>query len=126
MAQDFWASSGFSRLVATPQGLAPTDAWIARFLERDELRPPADAGPREQAMFARLAANPRAAVAAEALEAVVDPDARENWAEFLRFRDRLARARVAEVIQILHVLHLGRDLLDEGPLHVLFRQHVLD
>lgn len=91
MAQDFWASSGFSRLVATPQGLAPTDAWIARFLERDELCPPADAGPREKAMFARLRANPRAAVASEALEAIEDADARENWAEFLRFRDRLAR-----------------------------------
>ena len=90
MAQDFWASSGFSRLVATPQGLAPTDAWIARFLERDELRPPADAGPREKAMFARLGANPRAVVAPEALEAIEDADARENWAEFLRFRDRLA------------------------------------
>jgi hypothetical protein len=90
VTQDFWASSGYSRLVATAEGLAPTDAWIARFLERDELRPPADAGPRERAMHARLAANPRAVVAPEALEAIEDPDARENWTEFLRFRDRLA------------------------------------
>lgn len=90
VAQDFWASSGFARLVATAQGLAPTDAWLARFLDRDELRPPADAGPRERAMQARLAANPRAVVAPEALEAVEDPEARENWAEFLRFRDRVA------------------------------------
>jgi len=90
MAQDFWASSGYSRLVATPQGLAPTDGWIARFLERDELRPPADAGPREKAMHARLSADPRAAVAPETLAAIEDADARDNWAEFLRFRDRLA------------------------------------
>jgi uncharacterized protein DUF6352 len=90
VAQDFWASSGFAQLAATPQGLVPTDAWLARFLDRDELRPPADAGPRECAMHTRLAADPRAVVAPEALEAVEDPEARGNWAEFLRFRDRVA------------------------------------
>jgi hypothetical protein len=100
MAQDFWASSGFSRLVATPQGLAPTDAWIARFLERDELRLPADAGPREKALHARLTANPRAAVSREALEAIEDADARDNWSEFLRFRDRLARFPTLEACYI--------------------------
>ena len=89
MAQDFWAASGFHDLEAGAAGLRPTTAWIARFLGRDELMPPADAGPRERAMHARLARDPLARVAAEALEAVEDADARENWAEFLRFRERV-------------------------------------
>ncbi len=89
MAQDFWASSGFRLLGHRPEGLVPTDAWLARFLERGELVPPPDAGPREVAMHRRLSANPLAAVASETLAAIEDSDARDNWAEFLRFRDRV-------------------------------------
>ncbi len=89
MAQDFWASSGYRLLGHGPEGLVATDAWLARFLDRDELRPPEDAGPRERAMHARLAANPRAAVPASALDSIEDADARDNWREFLRFRERL-------------------------------------
>jgi len=88
MAQDFWAASGYRDLEATPGGLKPTAAWIARFLGRDELMPPADAGPRERAMHARLAREPMATVAAQTLADIEDPDARENWREFLRFRER--------------------------------------
>jgi hypothetical protein len=89
VAQDFWASSGYRALGKGPEGLVATDAWLALFLQRDELRPPEDAGPRERAMHARLGANPSAVVAPEALEAVEDADARENWAAFLEFRERL-------------------------------------
>lgn len=89
MAQDFWASSGYRYLARAAGGLAPTEAWLALFLDRDELRPPADAGPREKAMHARLASNPRAQVAPATLADIEDPDARENWAEFLRFRERV-------------------------------------
>ena len=89
MAQDFWASSGFRLLGHRPEGLVPTDAWLARFLERGELVPPPDAGPREVAMHRRLSANPLAAVASETLAAIEDGDARDNWAEFLHFRDRV-------------------------------------
>ena len=89
MAQDFWASSGFAALVPTPEGLAPTPAWFARFMARDELRPPADAGPREIELHAQLTANPMAAVAPARLDRVEDADARENWREFLRFRERV-------------------------------------
>ena len=90
MAQDFWAASGYALLRKGPEGLVANEAWIARFLDREELLPPAEAGPRELAMHARLKANPAAQVAPEALEAIEDDDARENWAEFLRFRERVA------------------------------------
>ena len=39
MAQDFWASSGYRLLESRAEGLAITDAWLARFLEREELFP---------------------------------------------------------------------------------------
>ncbi len=89
MAQDFWSSSGYGLLDRSPEGLVATDAWIAHFLAREELAPPADAGPGERALLARVAAAPRGAVAPGLVAAVEDADARENWSHFLRFRDRL-------------------------------------
>lgn len=90
MTQDFWASSGYRLLERSPEGLAVSDAWLASFLERDELRPPEEAGPSERALHGRLAREPRAPVAAAELAALEDPEARENWRAFLRFRDRVA------------------------------------
>lgn len=89
MTQDFWAASGYRLLDRRDGGLACTDAWLAHLAGRAELLPPQDAGPREKAMHSRLESNPRAVVAAETLASIEDPDARGNWAEFLRFRDRL-------------------------------------
>jgi hypothetical protein len=100
MTQDFWASSGFRLLQRGPGGLAASEAWLARFLDRDELRPPADAGPRERELHARVAADPRAAVPDAALAAVEDDDARENWREFLRFRDRVLAAPSLEAVYL--------------------------
>jgi hypothetical protein len=89
VAQDFWASSGFPLLGRRDAGLVVTDEWLARFLERDELRAPEEAGPRERELHRRLTQNPRAPVPAASLAAVEDADARDNWMQFLRFRDRL-------------------------------------
>ena len=89
MAQDFWASSGYREAAKVAGGLAPTPEWLARFLTRDELVPPPDSGPRERLLHARLAADPLAAVDEAALAAVEDEDARDNWREFLRFRERV-------------------------------------
>lgn len=66
-----------------------TDAWLAGFLDRDELRVPEEAGPGERALHARVASDPRAPLDAGALARIEDPDARENWAQFARFRDRV-------------------------------------
>jgi len=89
VAQDFWASSGYRLLRQDEAGLVATEAWLARFLDRPELAPPAEAGARERALHERLAAAPRASVAPAEVEAVEDQDARENWRAFLRFRDRV-------------------------------------
>src|SRR5258706_6760777 len=89
MAQDFWASSGFSLLERGPEGLIATDAWLARFADRPELVPPAGAGPREVDLHRRLAGEPRAVVSTTLVDSLEDPDARENWTQYLRFRDRV-------------------------------------
>lgn len=105
MAQDFWASSGYRLLERTEAGLHASDAWLARFLAREELVPPADAGPRERSLHERLAADPRSSVSSAEVEAVEDEDARENWRAFLRFRDRvLAHATLEDCYRGLFAL----------------------
>lgn len=89
MAQDFWAASGYRQLEPTLEGLRPTPAWFGRFLEGEELRPPAGAGPLERALHARLAADPLAPVADAQVAALEDADAADNWREFIRFRERV-------------------------------------
>jgi hypothetical protein len=96
MAQDFWASSGFPLLERVHGGFAATDAWLARFLARDELNPPPDAGSRERELHAMVSSRPRASVTPAMLAALDDPDARENWEHFLRFRDRLLQFATLE------------------------------
>ena len=91
MAQDFWASSGYRELERVAGGLRATPAWLARFLTRDELVPPPDSGPQERLLHTRLAGDPLAAVDEATLDAIEDADARDNWREFLRFRERVLR-----------------------------------
>ena len=97
MAQDFWASSGFRFLSRGPEGwLVPGDDYLRHFLARPELAPPPEAGPGERHLHARLAEKPRLEIREADLAAVEDGDARENWVEFLRFRDRLLAAGSVE------------------------------
>ncbi len=115
MAQDFWASSGFHLLGREGRGLVASDAWLARFAEREELEPPPEAGAAERELHALLATHPRAPVSPEMLAAVEDADARENWTQYLRFRDRVAgHATLEEAYLDL----FGRDSVDLAPAFV--------
>jgi hypothetical protein len=89
VAQDFWASSGYRLLAREGGRLQLTDAWLVHLLEREELLPPTDAGRRERRLHARLLEAPRSAVPATEIASLEDADARENWAHFVAFRDRL-------------------------------------
>lgn len=89
MAQDFWAASGYRLLEHRAGEIVATDAWLAAFLDREELVAPAEACRGERALHRRLKADPRAPIEAAALAAVEDPDARENWRLFLEFRERV-------------------------------------
>ncbi len=112
MGQDFWASSGFATLGHGAAGLVATGPWFARFLAGDELMPPDEAGPRERALHAKLAADPLAAVEPGELAAVEDADARENWSEFLRFRDRVA---AFPSLEACYVDLFSREAVDLAP-----------
>lgn len=87
---DFWVASGHhlcdvaahGRLGATP------DLWRA-FLARPELIPPEEACDAERALHAALMREPLQPVAPARIAALADADARENFAQFLAFRDRV-------------------------------------
>ena len=116
MAQDFWASSGFRLLEKREDGLGVTDEWLARFLGREELAPPHEAGPGERELHTRLLLDPRVDVSDSDLAAVEDEDARENWEHFLRFRARVLR--FATVEQAYVDLYLEGGEVDLAPFFV--------
>lgn len=94
---DFWRSSGWHLCGRDPGGrLVVTDALLRAWLLRPEMRPPKEACPAERALHERLLAAPQAPVGGADLAALADPDARDNWEVFLRFRDRLLAAPTLE------------------------------
>lgn len=97
VAGDPWVASGHHLCDRDPAGrLVPTpDLWRA-FLARPELLPPEEACAAELALHTTLLADPLRPVADADLAALADADARENWAHFLRFRDRVAAAPTLE------------------------------
>lgn len=87
---DFWRSCGYMLLDRTPEGhLVVTDAFLRSLLQRPELAPVAESCAGELALHQRLVDQPRSEVDAAQLAAVTDADARDNYAIWLRFRQRL-------------------------------------
>jgi len=95
--QDFWPSSGFTRLQRNPRGwLMPTDDYLRLFLARPELALLPESCAAEQALHAALQTDPARPVSEDQLQALEDPDARESYGLFLRFRDGLLAAGTLE------------------------------
>ena len=98
---DFWLSSGHVLLERGEHGgLLLTDEFLKAYLVRPELLPPADACEAERRLHATLMEEPRALVEPGAVAAIADPDARENWAVMLNFRDRLLAAPTLEAAYV--------------------------
>jgi hypothetical protein len=94
---EFWTSCGYRLLRADSDGrLVVTDVFLQSFLLRPELVPVLESCAAERAVHDRLLAQPRADVTESDLSAITDPDARENYRVWLRFRDRLAGAATLE------------------------------
>ena len=90
---DFWSSCGYRLLGVTPAGrLSVGDGFLASFLARPELALVAESCAAERALHRRLHDDPRRAVAPAEIDALSDPDARENYRVWLRFRDRMLAA----------------------------------
>jgi len=94
---DFWRSCGYRLLARNADGtLALTDDFLRSLLARPELTPVPESGSAELALHDALIESPRRVVTPSTLDNVDDADARENYAIWLRFRDRLAAAASIE------------------------------
>ncbi|WP_431283503.1 DUF6352 family protein [Humitalea sp. 24SJ18S-53] len=84
---EFWLASGHALCDRTAEGrlVATPDLWRA-FLARPELLPPEEACDAERALHAALMADP---LSPQDPAPLADADARENFAVFLRFRDKV-------------------------------------
>jgi hypothetical protein len=113
---DFWTTSGYRLLKSGADGrLELTDDFLRSFLARPELAPIAESCPAELALHDSLLADPRRATTSDNLARLADPDARENFAIFLRFRDRLL---AADSLEGAYVALFRGDGVDVPPLFV--------
>jgi len=113
---DFWRGCGYHFLARTADGtLAITDDFLRSLLARPELAPVPESGPAELALHDTLLAAPRAEVPPAALDALEDADARENYAIWLRFRERML---AADSIEAAYVRLFAGEGVDVPPLFV--------
>jgi len=73
-----------------------TDDFLRAYFVRPELLPVDESCAVESALHARLLDDPRTSVSPTDLASLADPDARENYAVVLEFRDRLVQAGTVE------------------------------
>jgi hypothetical protein len=90
VSQNLWPSSGYEMLEVDANGhLVVTDAYLRHLLSRPEIAPIAESCSNEIALHDSLDKEPRRTVDAAELAGVQDKDAADNYAVWLRFRDRL-------------------------------------
>jgi len=97
MAHDFWRSCGYRLLTVGGDGrLTVTDDFLRSYLTRPELAPIPESCAAESALHDALLAAPRRAVTPAEIAAIADPDVRDNYGIWLRFRERLTEANSLE------------------------------
>ena len=95
--QDFWSDSGYRTLRKNDHGwLRVTPDYWRFVLGRPELAPIAESGAQERALHATLMNDPLQTISIDALSAVEDADARQNYMYFLRWRKVLTDAVTLE------------------------------
>lgn len=113
--RDYWPSCGWRLLDHDAQGrLVVTDDFLRHLLARPELAPVPESCAAEIALHQALLETPRRDVAPGELAAVADADARENYAVWLRFRERLLAKPTLEA----SYLQIFRGQVDVPPLLV--------
>lgn len=94
---DFWQHCGYHLLERATDGhLVVTDDYLRFYFSRPELAPVADSCAAERALYQSLLEDPRRPVTDADVQALADPDARENYRVMLRFRDQLLAAGTLE------------------------------
>jgi hypothetical protein len=90
---DFWPSCGYTLLKREGDGrLVVTDDYLRLYYARPELAPVPESCAAERALHASLMETPRRNVPDPEIDALADPDARENYRVMLRFRGELLAA----------------------------------
>jgi uncharacterized protein DUF6352 len=122
--KDFWLSCGHHLLDRDEHGqLRVTDEFMKVYLARPELAPPPDACLVERTLHSALLFNPWRPVAAAEINAIAEPDARENWQFMIALRDRLAAHRTLEATYVALVresVHVPPIFLDQLA-HLILR-----
>lgn len=126
---DFWRSSGFHLLQRDPQGrLNVTADFLRAYFARPEMRPVEESCDAETALHRALLAAPDMPAPESRLKDLKDPDARENYAVALSFRDHLLAHETIEEAY-LALFHAGRivapPLFVDQLAHVILR-NILD
>ncbi len=94
---DFWKSAGYNLLELQKDGLlGVTDDFLRAYFLRPELQLEPDSCPAERALNEALLADPRRPVTSDEIDAILDPDAGENYGYVVDFRDRLIAAGTVE------------------------------
>ena len=120
---DFWRSCGYRLLARNGDGtLAVTDDFLRSLLARPELAPIPESGLAELALHDALLVAPRRDVTAAELDAVEDADARENYAIWLRFRNRLL---AVDSLEAAYVRLFAGEGVDVPPLFVAHVTQIL-
>ena len=87
---DFWPNCGYGLLAVNDAGyLIVSDNFLRSLLMRPEIAPIAASCGAEMALHEALLTEPRRAVPVADLSAIEDRDAADNYAVWLRFRERL-------------------------------------
>jgi uncharacterized protein DUF6352 len=98
---DFWNSCGYRLLTVGSDGrLTVTDDFLRSYLLRPELAPVPESCAAELTLHDALLARPRRNVGDDEIDGLDDPDARENYRIWLRFRARLLAANSLEAAYV--------------------------
>ena len=128
MTQALWPTCGYTLLTHNEAGhLVVTDDFLRFLLERPELAPIASSCAAEVALHHSLVDQPRREVSAQELAELQDKDAADNYAVWLRFRQRITTLPTLEASYIALFKGEGVDvppLLVQHITHILLR-HVL-
>ncbi len=94
---EFWLESGYRLLDRDEDGrLAVTDDYLRAYFLRPEIEPVEESCDAERSLHESLMVDPFRSVERYEIDAVADPDARENYQILLEFRDRLTNAGTLE------------------------------
>jgi hypothetical protein len=127
---EFWRSCGYHLNQTDADGwLRPGDDFLRAYLLRPELVPVEESCAEELRLHQDLLEQPRLEVEPARIEALADPDARENYSAMLRFRDHLLACVTIESAY-LGLLRAGLEgvppLFLDQLAHVILRHALAD